>query len=497
MTTQPRRWHPYIRVSTEDQATHGASLDAQRAACLGMAAARSLAAGEVMLDDQSGANLDRPGLQRLLALVERDQVAGIIVWRLDRLTRSLRDLLDLVERCGRHQCALLSCHEMIDTSGPQGRLFLHLLGAFAEFERETIRQRTLMGMHHRMSQGGHMGRAPAGTRAIRGSDGVRRLERHPDHALAVAACWPLVIAGKPLREVADHLTQHHVPTPSGKPWATTAVSYLIASKGAVGLLVDQQTQAAAVAALAAKRRPGRPTGTHHLGPSDRVWRLQGLAHCHHCGSALVGTQCKGRSGLHPYLRCTGRVKRGRTYCPSSDLPAQLYEDQVVQRVAQEVGDGATLRAAVEAAAQRIATERDPLTQARAPLALERDGLRGQIDRLLDLATAGATASRAIAPRLMDLQTQVDAMEVRIADIDGRLAGAGIDQQQVQDMLTALALDFRSLPDRPWIEQQAALAGILRRCLIGHGAIKIELGLPPALVRTKPALWLPRLDSNQE
>lgn len=492
-----RRWHPYIRVSTEDQATHGASLDAQRAACLGMASARSLAAGEVMVDDQSGANLDRPGLQRLLALVERDQVAGIIVWRLDRLTRSLRDLLDLVERCGRHQCALLSCHEMIDTSGPQGRLFLHLLGAFAEFERETIRQRTLMGMHHRMAQGAHMGRAPAGTLATKGPDGIRRLSRHPDHGAAVSTCWQLALDGKSLRDIATHLDQHRVPTPSGKPWTVTGASYLLTAKSVIGILIDQDTHTKVRQLMAGKRKPGMPEGTHYFRPSDRVWRLQGLAFCAQCGSALVAAMCHGRNAVFPYLRCTGKTNRGRSFCQAPDLPAQLYEDQAVARVAAEIGDGANLRQAVGESARRSAIDRSPLQKVRGTLVTERDGHRVQISKLLDLALEDPAIRRAVGPRVADLQQQIDTLEVRIADIDGRLAGASVDEQVIRDLLTALSIDFKDLPNKPWPEQQAALAGVVRRCVIGRETMTIEIGLPPSLVRIQPTSWLPRLDSNQE
>ena len=132
----------YCRVSTQEQAEHGFSLEAQHERLSGYAIATGRdPIHEFIIDDgSSGGSLDRPGMQRLLSMVQSGEVGCILVAKLDRLSRSLRDVLDLLDLCERTETALLSASEALDTSSAVGKMLIHLLASFGEFERGINRR---------------------------------------------------------------------------------------------------------------------------------------------------------------------------------------------------------------------------------------------------------------------------------------------------------------------------------------------------------------------
>src|SRR4051812_40067194 len=133
----------YLRVSTASQADEGVSLDAQRSKLEAYARAVDLTIVEVVVDaGVSAKTLDRAGLKRALALLDTGAASGLLVAKLDRLTRSVRDLGDLVDRYFSHRFALLSVADAIDTRSAGGRLVLNVLASVSQWEREAIAERT-------------------------------------------------------------------------------------------------------------------------------------------------------------------------------------------------------------------------------------------------------------------------------------------------------------------------------------------------------------------
>jgi DNA invertase Pin-like site-specific DNA recombinase len=138
----------YARVSTQEQDL-ALQLDALRAA----------GCERIYTEKASGAQRDRPQLQAALDYMRPDDT--LVVWKLDRLARSLRQLLDTVEALHSRQIGLRSLTEAIDTSTPGGTLVFHLFGALAEFERAIIRERTRAGLAAARARGRTGGRPPA------------------------------------------------------------------------------------------------------------------------------------------------------------------------------------------------------------------------------------------------------------------------------------------------------------------------------------------------
>ncbi|MCX6026878.1 MAG: recombinase family protein, partial [Chloroflexi bacterium] len=171
--TRSRRKHPsvsvtlalgYVRVSREEQVREGVSLDAQRDRVAAYAIAKSLTLVDVIADEGlSGKDTNRPGLQDLLARCERGEAKHVIVWKLDRLTRRTRHLLNLVEDLFLEGgIELHSVSESLDTSTPHGRFVLTLFGGLAQMERELIVERTRSALAFKREQGQPTSHPPLG-----------------------------------------------------------------------------------------------------------------------------------------------------------------------------------------------------------------------------------------------------------------------------------------------------------------------------------------------
>lgn len=137
----------YARVSTQDQET-AAQITALRASGCEL----------IFQEKASGGRWDRPELHRLLGQLRKGDV--LVVWKLDRLSRSLKDVLSLMEKITQAQAGFRSLTEAIDTTTAGGRMMMQIVASFAEFERSMLRERTRSGLDEARKQGRTGGRRP-------------------------------------------------------------------------------------------------------------------------------------------------------------------------------------------------------------------------------------------------------------------------------------------------------------------------------------------------
>lgn len=194
----------YVRVSTDKQADHGVSLEAQQAKIAAYAQLYELDLVETVVDAGASAKtLARPGLQRALALLQEGAAQALLVVKLDRLTRSVRDLGELVDTYfAPGKAALLSVGEQFDTRNAAGRMVMNLLTVISQWEREAIGERTAAAMQHMAAAGEYTGGAAPYGHAV-GADG--KLQEVAAEQQVVAAARVLRAAGLTLQKVADEL----------------------------------------------------------------------------------------------------------------------------------------------------------------------------------------------------------------------------------------------------------------------------------------------------
>ena len=216
----------YTRVSSRDQATEGVSLDAQEARIVAYCAAMGWHVSEVIRDaGESAKSLQRPGMAAVLDAVNRGLVERIVVAKLDRLTRSVRDLDELINLCAKHAVALVSIGETLDTSTATGRMMVNLLGMISQWEREAIGERTATALAHKRQRRTAYGTTPFGY--VRVGDA---LIPEPTEKAALDEAIRMDHDGASFREIGAMLTERGIMPHRGKAWHASSVSAVLRSK---------------------------------------------------------------------------------------------------------------------------------------------------------------------------------------------------------------------------------------------------------------------------
>src|SRR5215471_17073257 len=172
----------YVRVSTDRQADQGVSLESQESKIRAMATVQGAEIAELIVDGgESGRDLRRPGMERLLQLVDERKVETVIIAKLDRLTRSVKDLAELLERFQRRDVSLVSVAESLDTGSAAGRLVINIMTAVSQWEREAIGERTREALRHKRSKGQRVGNVAYGFRLA--GDGVHVVSNPREQAV--------------------------------------------------------------------------------------------------------------------------------------------------------------------------------------------------------------------------------------------------------------------------------------------------------------------------
>jgi len=213
----------YIRVSTDEQASSGVSLDAQKAKLEAYASLYDIELVDIEVDAGASAKtLNRPGLQSALARCEFGEAQALIVVKLDRLTRRVADLDTLIERYFGNRFALMSVTEQVDTRTAAGRLVLNVLTSVAQWERETTSERTKTALAHKKSQGQHCGSAGFGYKMVE-----KNLAKVQSQFETIAVIQDLRSTGHTLQAIAAHLNTNGYQTQRGGKWYPTTVANVL------------------------------------------------------------------------------------------------------------------------------------------------------------------------------------------------------------------------------------------------------------------------------
>lgn len=313
----------YLRVSTDEQAEEGYSLQAQERACRLFCELQNHQVAAVYRDEgYSGARADRPGLQQVLTNVQRGDL--VLVHKLDRFSRNTRLLLDACERFDQSGVRLVSISEQIDFASPIGKVMLSLLGAFAQYYLDNLRQETAKGHREKAKRGLWVGPAPFGyAKADKG-------HLVPDaNAATVRMIYALYTTQQlSYTAIAAELRQRDLASPR-LPWGRENVRTILRNRAYAGYVsaggVEYAGQHEALVSLeewqaaAALREQRTPPPAHGPKPDS----CADLLYCATCGRKLWFKH-GGDSDSRSY-RCAGATKGT---CPSSQFRAELIEAQI-------------------------------------------------------------------------------------------------------------------------------------------------------------------------
>ena len=223
----------YIRVSTEEQ-VKGFSINAQKEKLTNYAKIKEWNIYNIYIDEGiSGKDLNRPKIKELLVDIEEKKINNVLVFKIDRLTRSTKDLIYLIDYFNSKECEFNSLTEAIDTSSPTGRMFIKIIGLFAEFERETIAERIKLGLERKVKEGYSIcSSTPSyGYKKEKGNK-IQIIDE--TEGKIVKKIYSLFIEGKEINEIKEYLIVNNIKTKKNRQWTNQAIKNILKNPNYMG-----------------------------------------------------------------------------------------------------------------------------------------------------------------------------------------------------------------------------------------------------------------------
>ena len=224
----------YIRVSTDEQAKHGFSIRAQQEKLTNYAQIKDWEIYKIYIDEGiSGKNLEREGIQNLINDVINNNIKNVLVFKIDRLTRSTKDLIDLIELFQNYNCDFNSLTEAIDTSSPTGRMFIKIIGLFAEFERETIVERIKLGLERKVKEGYSLcSSTPSyGYERPRGTK-IQKINQ--EEKQIVEKIYTMYLNNQTISDIRKYLNSKNIKTKKNKTWNNKTIINILKNPNYIG-----------------------------------------------------------------------------------------------------------------------------------------------------------------------------------------------------------------------------------------------------------------------
>ncbi len=480
-TTPPLTKHVRCAVYTRKSTDEGLdqefnSLDAQREAAEAYIASQKHE-GWTCLPDRyddggfSGGTIDRPALRRLLTDVEAGRVDACIVYKVDRLSRSLLDFARILGILEKQSVAFVSITQAFNSATSAGRLMLNILLSFSEFERQLIAERTRDKMSAARRNGKWVGGSPILGYDLDPAGG--RLLVNENEAQTVRRIFDVYLQRQSLLDTVRELNRQGITTKrrttrkgverGGGPWDKAKVAYTLGNWTFVGKVRYRGTvypgEHPAIIApdiwdrvqrllRGNGRAGGRATRNKHGA------LLRGFLWCAPCATAMNHTYTQRGDRQYRYYVCGHAQKNGWDSCPTKSIPAGEIETFVVDRI-RGMGTDPTLLAEVLKKTRADLQDRvDGLDRERREVEKDLRRCATEVKRLV-----GASQTSATTARLADLQDRIIAGEQRIAEI--RRDATALEQDRVDEgELTAAIETFVPVWETLSPREQARIVHLL-------------------------------------
>lgn len=481
----------YIRVSTEEQVREGFSIQAQLGELQRYADQNNIViVGKYIDEGTSGKNISgRPQMKLLLKDAQLEKFNLVMVYKIDRFARKLRDALDISDTLDKCNVKLISLKESFDTSTPHGTMTFQMFCMIAELERSTIVERGKLGQEQRAREGKSNGGVVLGYDSIN-----KELVLNEIEATIVKKIFDYAEQDLGLKAITRRLNEMGYRTKLGNSFATFGVKTILKNPVYIGKIRYKQLEN-----WSEKRRSGKnpnfilSEGIHQpiisLEQWDKVhsmihkrsyqpirshtpYILSGLLKCPVCGHGMVPARANGESGQsYRYYLCGQFHNKGKSVCRSNMIRADYAEKQVFDELARIVSDPYILKKLVEQinherliAGNPMLEEKESIESAISKHQTKLKGLKGKVMNDPDLADM-------FKPELIELQADIANLQKSLELIN--LGLAEHDTKPVHyDSLKTLLFDFNTTitqtdPD----DQKALLRMVVKNILITPEAPK--------------------------
>ncbi|SED13024.1 recombinase family protein [Paenibacillus sp. GP183] len=501
-TLQPVQVAIYARVSTAEQAELGYSVEAQLQTLRTFCKSEHKVVYREFVDAGfSGKNVDkRPALQQLLREIETGNIQEVQVWRLDRLSRNLLDVLTMVKKFDQYSVKFRSYSEPnFNTQTSDGYLTISMFGALAEYQRKTIVENVKMGMKQRARQGKWNGGTVLGydvveVPTLRGKESVLKI--NPIEAELVRKIFGMYASGQGLRSIANQLNHEGYKTKPGKDFSAVSIKTIINNPVYVGKIRYNVREN-----WSEKRRSGTnphpiiADGDHEPIISQDLWEavqalfskksfspprvfdgtylLTGLMRCPQCGATLVAHRTRdklkdGSTIVRRYYVCSNFRNKGRRVCGSNSVKAETAENFVVDRISEVVQRPKVLEEIVTKINKNRIKSLAPLQKEVEAIDKELKTIEAQRNKYFKLYESDAVDNEFLLGRLNELKAKHDVLSRRKSEVQQQLEENVSEPIPLQQVRRVLGKFHELLESSPAETQKTLLQTIVKQIFVQKG-----------------------------
>jgi site-specific DNA recombinase len=417
----------YTRIST-DEDHQKYSLDAQKDRLEAFCKAQwgdDWRIHKTYRDTESGTHMNRPGIEEMLYDAEAQAFDTLLVFRVDRLSRKVRELALMVDELTKHGVALKSITEPFDTTNAAGKMMLQMLGVFAEFEHATIVERTKVGMEKKARSGKFVGGyVPYGYQL----DPEKGLVIHEVEALIVRKLFRMYALGKEGSSAICHeLNDTGHRNRNGKKWGRRVALYMLRNPVYVGKVrwhevLHEGTHEPLIpddlfekAQEVLRERNEDLKGRQMRHGKDRL--LTGVIKCAKCGSHMFGGGgCRGGKAIHYYV-CAKRFNYHD--CKQDYVRSDLLDGSIVEDLKDMFRDEQFMARVWEEANRRLNAERPDIEKEIDASLAESAKVQASIDRYFSAFEAGKLEPGLCNEKVRDLRARLEELEAERQDLEAR------------------------------------------------------------------------------
>lgn len=453
----------YARVSTDNQ-IENYSIEEQTERLKAYCAAKGWVLLQIYVDGgYSGGNTDRPALQNMLEEVRHGQIDAVIVYKLDRLSRSQKDTLTLIEdELLAHNTDFISINENFDTSTPFGRAMIGILSVFAQLEKDQITERFTMGRIGR-SKAGYFhggGAPPTGYDYVDGKLIVNEYE-----AIQVRRAFQMILDGKSINAIYRILNAEYTTR-----WSSTKVLTVLRNSVYIGKvhflgqeydgihepIIEEATFAEVNRILRSSERENQKT-TAQKSPFRAGYLLSGLVYCGRCGARY--------SANHGYYKCYSRAKSSREFVVDPDCKNDNWKiEELDALVCEQVDSLISSQSAIERVLQTAEQEKTVhIDKSRVRRRIQE--IDGQIEKLIDLYQISAIPMHTLTERVNALTAEKNVLLEQINEPD---------EIPARDLWVSAISNYRNgFRDGDLDKRRMLLSGLIERITIDGQSVSVS------------------------
>ena len=437
----PKRVAIYARVSTEEQAEHGYSIDAQKEALRQYCELYK----KTIVDEYVDAGISgkemtkRLELQRLLKDAETGKFDEVLVWKINRMSRNTKDLLEIVDRLRKYGVDFSSLSEKFDTSGPMGRFALQMLAAVGELERNTIVENVKLGLKQRARMGLHSGCRALGYRVASKDDTSKRAKNDlviiEDEAVIVRKIFELFCNGKGFKAIANQLNHEGYKTWKGKDFSLCSIREIVDNP-----LYKGYVRYGKYENWSEKRRKGKNLnpilvkGRHEAIVSEEVWNkaakmrgmrkkvtaraytseniLSSILKCPECGAPMVIARSRykikdGTIRINRFYSCSTFKNKGSAVCHSNSVDADEAEKYVISKIKEFLSNEGLVQKVFERVKTKTESQMLEKQKELAGIETKLEDLQKRKSKIMDLYLEGGFDKEMLDSRVEELNVNIE------------------------------------------------------------------------------------------